>query len=154
MKCSRKHVADLAEQVKSLDIKALTTRLLVRHMADQEEQHGGAGQWITSAAGAEPRNDESKNGKNVSSEKEMWTARKKAVPLEPLGNFSGFLHGFPEAHAAPLEPLGNFSGVFDGLRREGLLQGCAPGKRVAIASSFEFTPCNHEFDGWQRGCHR
>src|SRR5689334_2604868 len=36
MKCNRKYVADLADQVKSLGIKALTMPILVRHMADQQ----------------------------------------------------------------------------------------------------------------------
>jgi hypothetical protein len=34
--CNRKNVANLAEQVKNIDIKALTTSFLVRPLADQQ----------------------------------------------------------------------------------------------------------------------
>ena len=38
----RKNVANLADQLKSIDIKGLTTSIVVRHLADQRGEPGGA----------------------------------------------------------------------------------------------------------------
>jgi len=75
-----------------------------------------------------PRSGERSNGKEVSSEKEMCAVRKKAAPLETLGNSSGFLRVFPEAQAAPLAPLAKCSRFFDGFWRGEALRRCAPGE--------------------------
>jgi len=93
-------VANLADQVKILAIKALTILFLVRHMADQNN-----GQLRRLALNRETRNRGME--KEVSSEEEMCSMRKKAAPL---GNFAGVLRVFSEAHVAPLEPLANCTG--------------------------------------------
>lgn len=81
------------------------------------------------------RNDESWNGKEASSEKEMGAVCKKTAPLEPLGNFTGILACFSRGAPAPLEPLAKCPRSFDGLWCGESLQRCAPGRKAAIAGN-------------------
>jgi hypothetical protein len=76
------------------------------------------------------RNDESRNGKEMSSENRMGALRKKTEPLGPLANFAGILRVFPEAHGAPLGPLAGNAGVFDGFQRGKAGKGCACGTKI------------------------
>jgi hypothetical protein len=104
----RKNVAELADKVKMVAIKALTMNVLVRQLADKGVI------WRSS-------ND-------VRSE----VARENAAPLAPLAKNAGNNDGFEGAHAALLAPLANFAGRRRNARTLGTRREWEAGRRQML----------------------
>jgi hypothetical protein len=84
----------------------------------------------------------------VFSEKEMRGARKKAGPLEPLGNSSGFCTVFPEVHLEPLEPLAKCTRFLMFQLTVRPAEAAPLERKPAVVSGFGLTPAPFAGSAW------